>query len=472
VLRALIEDAYESGALRVGDVVRLGHDWGPGPRLIAMAHDLCRDLSDHERAVLTLLASQAGGAPADYAARGLGDAIDALSNQRLIKQSRDGSRWAARIAPALAIGIIADATPARQRAAELLGEQVTPTHPRRRVDDFGVEERVEVDVTAGVAEVTRLLDQGSIALATRVAAELRAAALEGDDEQAGGAAAYAVGCVALAAGHASGALRLLTEAAALLEESELREAAIARVVEAAVVAGDSSRAVAAYDALQPEPGDVAGKLRRRLAAAWIAAAQRNRDRVHVRMAEAIELSNADDVQQGNALLHLALRLGVGGCPVAQLARRRGEGLTGLYAAHARARLDADADALERVAEGFAQHGASLLAAETFAEAGAGYRAEGLRACAHRSLTASKAALAGCGEIDSPTLRHPESPSSVLTNREEEVAWLAASGASNREIAEQLGLSVRTVEGHLAHAFTALGIASRRQLAGIVARTPT
>ncbi|MBK0297129.1 helix-turn-helix transcriptional regulator, partial [Bacillus sp. S34] len=36
----------------------------------------------------------------------------------------------------------------------------------------------------------------------------------------------------------------------------------------------------------------------------------------------------------------------------------------------------------------------------------------------------------------------------LTNREYEVAKLAADGLSNRRIAESLGLSVRTIDAHL------------------------
>ncbi len=39
----------------------------------------------------------------------------------------------------------------------------------------------------------------------------------------------------------------------------------------------------------------------------------------------------------------------------------------------------------------------------------------------------------------------------------------ASGLSNREAAAQLYLSPKTVEYHLAHAFTKLGVRSRHQL---------
>ena len=51
----------------------------------------------------------------------------------------------------------------------------------------------------------------------------------------------------------------------------------------------------------------------------------------------------------------------------------------------------------------------------------------------------------------------------LTSQELRVARLVASGLSNREAAAELYLSPKTVEYHLAHAFTKLGVRSRHQL---------
>ena len=56
------------------------------------------------------------------------------------------------------------------------------------------------------------------------------------------------------------------------------------------------------------------------------------------------------------------------------------------------------------------------------------------------------------------------PSAGLTRREREVAALVATGLTNREIAGQLYLSVRTVEVHVDHALTKLGFRTRTQLA--------
>lgn len=52
---------------------------------------------------------------------------------------------------------------------------------------------------------------------------------------------------------------------------------------------------------------------------------------------------------------------------------------------------------------------------------------------------------------------------ILSPRETEVLRLMALGYTNREIAEQLGLSVRTVETHRAHVQQKLGLDSRPEL---------
>lgn len=57
---------------------------------------------------------------------------------------------------------------------------------------------------------------------------------------------------------------------------------------------------------------------------------------------------------------------------------------------------------------------------------------------------------------------------VLTSTEERVARLAAAGRSNREIGDELYLSVRTVESHLSHAYRKLGVRSRTELSSALA----
>ena len=58
--------------------------------------------------------------------------------------------------------------------------------------------------------------------------------------------------------------------------------------------------------------------------------------------------------------------------------------------------------------------------------------------------------------------------SELTPAKRRVVELAANGASNKEIAQELFVSVHTVETHLTHAYAKLGVRSRGQLAGRIA----
>jgi DNA-binding CsgD family transcriptional regulator len=56
-----------------------------------------------------------------------------------------------------------------------------------------------------------------------------------------------------------------------------------------------------------------------------------------------------------------------------------------------------------------------------------------------------------------------SGSDSLTASERRVAGLAAAGLSNRQIAQQLFVTVNTVESHLRHSYVKLGVHSRGEL---------
>ena len=62
---------------------------------------------------------------------------------------------------------------------------------------------------------------------------------------------------------------------------------------------------------------------------------------------------------------------------------------------------------------------------------------------------------------------PGDAAKSLTRREKQIAALVAEDLGNREIAERLYLSKRTVDSHLEHIFTKLGFTSRTQLAAWV-----
>ena len=90
--------------------------------------------------------------------------------------------------------------------------------------------------------------------------------------------------------------------------------------------------------------------------------------------------------------------------------------------------------------------------------------------AHREFTvfgaAAWAAQAGA-ELARVNLR-PAAPG-MLTETERRVAELAAAGLTNREVAQQLFLAVKTVEANLARVYRKLGITSRAELGARMGR---
>jgi len=71
-------------------------------------------------------------------------------------------------------------------------------------------------------------------------------------------------------------------------------------------------------------------------------------------------------------------------------------------------------------------------------------------------------LRGCGLT--PAKRRDPDPT-MLTPQEQAVARLVAVGMSNRQVAGELFISVKTVQFHLTHIYTKLGVSSHDELAG-------
>jgi DNA-binding NarL/FixJ family response regulator len=151
------------------------------------------------------------------------------------------------------------------------------------------------------------------------------------------------------------------------------------------------------------------------------------------------------------MLHNAVRLGHAEGAAIRL-RELAETTTGLmvpvYAAHADALVRNDSAALVAVAARFEEAGMMLHAAEAAAASG------------DRALFSRLVAF--CQGARTPALALMTAP--ALTRREREIAALAARGLTNREIAESLVISVRTVDNHLSNAYAKLGITTRGELA--------
>lgn len=142
----------------------------------------------------------------------------------------------------------------------------------------------------------------------------------------------------------------------------------------------------------------------------------------------------------------------------------------LYARHATAVADADPDALDQVSIAFEEAGLLLSAADSAAAAVPLHdRAAGAGRARRLAAASSDRALrlaTRCDGATSPALRHAARPLPI-TAREREISALVARGLSNRDIAERLTVSVRTVEGHIYRACIKLDVADREALAELV-----
>ena len=129
-----------------------------------------------------------------------------------------------------------------------------------------------------------------------------------------------------------------------------------------------------------------------------------------------------------------------------------------------ARAEADPLALEAAAAAFEALGALVYAAEAAACAAAVHRRAGSVKEATRLDGLAGTLLLRAGGASTPLLAG-RSGAGPLSARESEIARLAAGGLANRQIAERLVVSERTVENHLYRIFIKLGIGSRDELPG-------
>ncbi|WP_262281599.1 LuxR C-terminal-related transcriptional regulator [Micromonospora sp. MA102] len=142
-------------------------------------------------------------------------------------------------------------------------------------------------------------------------------------------------------------------------------------------------------------------------------------------------------------------------------------LPSLVARYARAAVDGCPNDLLAVADGFAARELTVYAAE--ATAMALHRMRGGRPGATGPARERLAELLRrCDEVSTPALRLLRP---TLSDREREIARLAADGVTSRTIAERLFLSTRTVENHLQRVYSKLGVAGRAELRAALRAMP-
>ncbi|HET9610896.1 MAG TPA: AAA family ATPase [Acidimicrobiales bacterium] len=215
-----------------------------------------------------------------------------------------------------------------------------------------------------------------------------------------------------------------------------------------------------------------------------------RDEVDVLQARAWTAAAAGDLPQAGALLERAADLGeeigdlVGASAALHASARIGRSrdvcdrLAGVAAhidgdlaparvVHVRGLAAGDAAALAAVSHDFEAMGADLLAAEAAADAAVALRQAGEQRDAAAAERRAGMLAERCEDPATPALQAIEARAR-LTPAERDTAALAAGGRSNKEIAEQLYLSSRTVENRLQRVYEKLGISGRTELAEALA----
>jgi Response regulator containing a CheY-like receiver domain and an HTH DNA-binding domain len=175
-------------------------------------------------------------------------------------------------------------------------------------------------------------------------------------------------------------------------------------------------------------------------------------------------------------------------PHEERAAQRGRRTTVARLARSRGRVEAAAGRTDRAEAAFARALAAtehldvpferarieLAAGQFLRRAGQRRRAADLLGAAERRFTvlgalpyAERCAKELAASGLKPTARL-DRDRAELTAQELVVVRLAAAGRSNRKVADELVVSIKTIEYHLRNAFQKLGVSSRRQLSGRLA----
>ena len=321
------------------------------------------------------------------------------------------------------------------------------------------------------AHVSALLLAGQITDALDVAGRVRrqAADLPGAAQLLGPAVA---GRVALGAGRLDTACSLLEQAALGLSASGHATGwgyryQVAQVSALAIRGrtGDAAAALAALDKLRRPFRSLDDELS--LARAWVAAEQGA-----VSPAIAIALSAAERAAASGRFaaevqcLQTATQFGdhSGASRFRELETIVEGPRVGLAARFAGALRDGDGAELFSLSKDFEQMGDLVAAVDAAAHAAITYRRHDLRGSALGSVAQAEALAEQCG-ASTPALREAAEPL-PLTDREREIVMLIGDGLSNRDVAERLTLSVRTVESHIYRAMSKTGTTSRDELAAL------
>lgn len=208
---------------------------------------------------------------------------------------------------------------------------------------------------------------------------------------------------------------------------------------------------------------------RMIARAWLAASSGSQHCAVELARKAADIAHSSGQYALEAeALHHATRFGdrtVARRLAALVGRAQGP-VVAIYARHAAAFERSDTQALAAVSVEFENIGLLLSAADAAAQAVPIHDHAGRRRLSAQAAARALDHAARCDGATTPAIQAAAHPLPI-TDREREITALIARGLSNREIAERLCVSVRTVEGHIYRACTKLDAADRDQLAALI-----
>ena len=247
---------------------------------------------------------------------------------------------------------------------------------------------------------------------------------------------------------------------------------------AAAQAGDPAAAETALAWIDSHPRvrAIPDVLSVEVARAWLHAAHGEVSTARDLVLEVADRARGAGVWTIEMLVRLdAARLGAAHAVAARLAELTAR-VEGPYAATAASFASAaaaqDGAGLDEAGSRFSAMGARLLGAEAAVTAAGAHARAGRRRDEAASLATAQRLVATCEGAATPLLAELGDTPLVarLTDREREVIGLAARGRTSREIADTLTISIRTVDSHLNHAYTKLGITNRRDLVHALGET--
>jgi DNA-binding CsgD family transcriptional regulator len=159
----------------------------------------------------------------------------------------------------------------------------------------------------------------------------------------------------------------------------------------------------------------------------------------------------------------------GATRAAELAEALALPLAEAIASHTKALLGGDGQGLLAASAAYRGIGDRAAAADAAAQASVAFDASQQHKRALYAAALARELADECGGLRTPALRTPAGLK--LSGRQRDVIELVVAGLSNRQIAEKLVMSVRTVEGHIYRACQRVGAQSREELASIIRSGP-